>query len=69
MAGESPLLTRCERQEACPYCGAALTLLLDPQELGCEYTEDCQVCCCPMLVSPWLDDHGEPQLSLRREDQ
>ena len=48
----------------CPYCGEALTILVDPSETGQEYTEDCQVCCCPivMLVDASL------MVAVRRED-
>lgn len=60
---------RCEWHDSCPYCGAGLTLLLDPEDVGSDYIEDCQVCCCPMVVVASLDADGEPRLSLRREDQ
>ncbi len=35
---------------ACPYCGEHIVILLDPEEAGQIYTEDCQVCCRPMRV-------------------
>lgn len=34
----------------CPYCGAPITLMIDCSVGEQEYTEDCQVCCQPMLV-------------------
>ncbi|WP_425459959.1 CPXCG motif-containing cysteine-rich protein [Hydrocarboniclastica marina] len=34
----------------CPYCGERLELLIDPSGGSQEYTEDCQVCCQPMVV-------------------
>ena len=32
----------------CPYCGEPLSVLLNPEDLGQEYIEDCQVCCRPI---------------------
>ena len=32
----------------CPYCGESIEVLLNPEDLGCEYIEDCQVCCRPI---------------------
>jgi hypothetical protein len=57
-----------EADADCPYCGEALSLLLDPGDVGVEYTEDCQVCCRPMLVNLWQDTEGALRVILRRED-
>ena len=35
----------------CPYCGEAITLLLDLSVEEQSYIEDCSVCCQPMNVS------------------
>ena len=32
----------------CPYCGEAIEVLLNPEDVGGEYVEDCQVCCRPI---------------------
>ena len=40
-----------EETVSCPYCGEAIEVLLDPQEAGQQYTEDCQVCCKPILFN------------------
>lgn len=37
-----------ERDVYCPYCGEPQTVLVDLQELGDEYIEDCTVCCKPI---------------------
>ena len=34
---------------ACPYCGEALELYVEPDVRG-SYVQDCEVCCQPMLV-------------------
>ncbi len=39
-----------EQNVSCPYCGEALSILVDPEEVGDAYIEDCQVCCRPMTV-------------------
>ena len=31
----------------CPYCGESIEVLLNPEDVGAEYIEDCQVCCRP----------------------
>jgi hypothetical protein len=36
---------------SCPYCGAPIQLVIDPQQVGAQYVEDCEVCCRPMLVT------------------
>ena len=32
----------------CPYCGELIEVLLNPEDVGAEYIEDCQVCCRPI---------------------
>ena len=32
----------------CPYCGESIEVLLNPEDVGGEYIEDCQVCCRPI---------------------
>ena len=44
-------MSEWELQEAeiqCPYCWEAITVLLNPEDEGQEYIEDCQVCCRPI---------------------
>ena len=38
-----------EEQITCPYCWETITLLVDPSESQ-TYTEDCSVCCHPILI-------------------
>ena len=53
----------------CPYCGETLHVLLDQQEAGHEYVEDCQVCCKPIIFAVWLDSLGELSVSVRDENE
>ena len=38
-----------EKQITCPFCWESITVLVDPSESQL-YTEDCSVCCCPILI-------------------
>ena len=40
----------------CPWCGERFETLLDASEGEAEYTEDCPVCCRPILLR--LDGAG-----------
>lgn len=53
---------------SCPYCGEALELLVDNSGGDQDYTEDCQVCCQPMVVRVMFSETGEPQVEAFRED-
>ena len=37
-----------EQVVSCPYCGEGISVLLNPEDVGVEYIEDCQVCCRPI---------------------
>ena len=39
-----------EKESYCPYCGEAISLLIDDSLSSQEYVEDCHVCCNPILV-------------------
>ena len=38
-----------EKQITCPFCWESVTVLVDPSESQL-YTEDCSVCCRPILI-------------------
>lgn len=52
----------------CPYCGEALDVLIDHQEAGQQYIEDCQVCCRPITFKLALDEMGDVSVSVHDED-
>ncbi len=63
-------------KEHCPYCGELIELLIDCSEFQQTYTEDCQVCCRPMVVVVQLnsDDRFDSAdfdiyVELRSEDE
>ena len=33
---------------SCPYCGEAIDVLINPEDVQQRYIEDCQVCCKPI---------------------
>ncbi|WP_435220086.1 CPXCG motif-containing cysteine-rich protein [Luminiphilus sp. nBUS_07] len=37
-----------EQTISCPYCGEGISVLLNPEDVGVDYIEDCQVCCRPI---------------------
>ncbi|NKC00784.1 MAG: CPXCG motif-containing cysteine-rich protein [Pseudomonadales bacterium] len=55
-----------ETQVDCPYCGESIGILVDPSEVGDEYTEDCQVCCQPIVMR---SDPMNGSVAVRREDE
>jgi hypothetical protein len=42
----------------CPYCGEEVTVVVDGSIDRQSYTEDCEVCCQPMLLDIVVDDDG-----------
>jgi len=52
----------------CPYCGEALDVLIDHQEAGQQYIEDCQVCCKPIVFKLALNEMGDVSVSVHDED-
>jgi hypothetical protein len=53
----------------CPYCGEAIEVLIDDQEAGDQYIEDCQVCCRPIIFSVAVDSVGNFSVSVRDENE
>ena len=53
----------------CPYCGEPITVLVDPEESGHNYIEDCQVCCAPIVFAISSDGAGNLFVEVRREDE
>ncbi len=53
----------------CPYCGEMIELLIDQSVGSQEYTEDCSVCCRPMLVAVRRDRQGGFFVDVRSEGE
>ncbi|MET0066965.1 MAG: CPXCG motif-containing cysteine-rich protein [Candidatus Thiodiazotropha sp.] len=52
----------------CPYCGETLEVLIDAEEIGQRYIEDCQVCCRPISFSISSAADGSLAVAVYRED-
>ena len=53
----------------CPYCGEAIEVLLDHQEVGHQYIEDSQVCCKPIIFNVTEDSAGNLSVSVHDENE
>ena len=53
---------------SCPYCGEGIDIVIDGSVPQQEYTEDCEVCCQPMIVTTEADDVSGVRVTVRRED-
>lgn len=53
----------------CPYCGEAIEVLIDHQDAGDQYIEDCQVCCRPIIFTIAVDSMGNVSVSVRDENE
>ena len=53
----------------CPYCGEAIEVLLNPEDVGGEYVEDCQVCCRPIVLDIVVETDGEVLIQARAENE
>ena len=47
-----------EQVVSCPYRGEGISVLLNPEDVGVEYIEDCQVCCRPIEFLISENEHG-----------
>lgn len=57
-----------EHAISCPYCGETITILIDCSCPEQSYTEDCQVCCRPMVIDTTVDEGGLVSVFAKRED-
>jgi len=57
-----------ERSIACPYCGEAISILLDLSAGAHRYIEDCEICCRPRQVDFTTADGGLEALDISRAD-
>lgn len=57
------------RRVQCPYCWEEITLQLDASAGSQHYTEDCHVCCQPILVHLMVDeDTGRIEVDVEPEN-
>jgi|TARA_B110000003_G_scaffold262570_1_gene285326 hypothetical protein len=58
-----------EKESYCPYCGEAISLLIDDSLSSQEYVEDCQVCCSPILISVEIDYEENIYINTKKENE
>ena len=58
-----------EQVVSCPYCGEAIEVLIDHQEAGHQYIEDCQVCCKPIIFNLAVDATGNISVTVYDENE
>lgn len=58
-----------EVETDCPFCGAPITLLLDPSVPAQRYVEDCEVCCRPLEVAYRADGEAITALDVTAVEQ
>ena len=54
---------------SCPYCGEAITILVDDSIEEQQYIEDCQVCCRPIDIRVNISADGSCQIDARDENE
>lgn len=57
-----------EKSIGCPYCGETIEVLIDSAEVDQQYTEDCQVCCKPIIFLVSESFNGEVDVNVFSED-
>lgn len=58
-----------EQPISCPYCGEAISVLIDDSLPEQSYVEDCQVCCRPIVLYVTVDSDGDVMVSARCENE
>jgi hypothetical protein len=53
----------------CPYCGESISVIADNSVPEQQYTEDCQVCCRPIVLSVVSDLDGGVSVQARSENE
>ncbi len=53
----------------CPYCGEQIEVLIDCSVMRQEYTEDCSVCCRPIIISVESSQGEVVSIEGRTEDE
>ena len=58
-------------EQQCPWCGEPIDLTIDSSVGPAEYTEDCPVCCAPLVVrvEPAEADEETLLVSVARENE
>ena len=58
-----------EHAISCPYCGEAITVLVDDSLPEQRYVEDCEVCCRPIVMDVSVDSKGDVAVVASSENE
>ncbi|MCP3699456.1 MAG: CPXCG motif-containing cysteine-rich protein [Aliivibrio sp.] len=58
-----------EEKVCCPYCNEVIVILVDLEDLGQEYIEDCRVCCQPISVQVTTNIKDELMVIIYNENE
>ena len=58
-----------EQSISCPYCGEAISVLVDGSLPSQNYVEDCQVCCRPIVLDVSVEPDGEVAVTATGENE
>ena len=58
-----------EQVISCPYCGQAISILVDDSLPEQQYVEDCQVCCRPIVLDVSVDADACVAVTARSENE
>ena len=58
-----------EQTIGCPYCGEAISILVDESLPQQQYVEDCQVCCRPIVLDVTVSPDGDIAVLARNENE
>lgn len=58
-----------EQMIDCPYCGEAISVLVDDSLPEQRYVEDCQVCCRPIVLDVTVGPDGDVAVLARSENE
>ncbi len=61
-------MQQSEQRFGCPYCGERISVLVDHSEQEQNYIEDCEVCCCPIMLMVRVETDDSVRLVARRSD-
>lgn len=63
------MLALSEQAITCPYCGEAITVLVDGSVARQDYVEDCEVCCQPMVLEVSAGPGGGIAVTARTDSE
>ncbi len=67
--GKNDMQLLTQQTVNCPYCGESIEVLIDREEAGQQYIEDCQVCCRPITFNVAIDFEDQVSVTVYDENE